>query len=180
MQMINRFGDEIGMYRTHLFGRPSVIMFSPTMTKFVYRADESFKTEWPNVELVGRTSVVAVHGKSHVRLRSFVSRSVNQPDALRRITTIVQPRMISALDSWSKCHSITSYKEIKKVTFENIGMYFATFKPGPTLDMLGEYFQGLVNGIRSYPMNIPGFAYYHGLQVTFSFGIYALFHQTFL
>ncbi|KAK1433747.1 hypothetical protein QVD17_10663 [Tagetes erecta] len=159
-----RFDDEIGMYRTHLFGRPSVIVFSPSATKFVYRANESFKTEWPNVELVGKTSVVAVHGKAHARLRTFVTRSVNQPEALRRIAATVQPRMISALDSWAKCPTVTSYKEIKKVTFENIGMFFASFKPGPSLDLLSEYFHGLVSGVRSYPMNIPGFAYYHGLQ----------------
>ncbi|XP_076893916.1 ent-kaurenoic acid oxidase 1-like [Bidens hawaiensis] len=160
----SKFGDGIGMYKTHLFGRPSVIVFSPTATRFVFRAEESFVLEWPNVELVGKTSLVAVHGKAHARLRSFVTRSINQPEALRRIASIVQPSMMSALDSWAKRGTITSYKEIKKVTFENIGMFFASFKPGPTLDMLDEYFVGLVSGIRSYPMNIPGFAYYRGLQ----------------
>lgn len=157
------------MYKTHLFGRPSVIVFSPTATKFVFRADDSFILEWPNVEIVGKTSLVAVHGKTHARLRSFVTRSINQPEALRKIANIVQPRMISALESWAKRGTITSYKEIKKVTFMNIGMFFASFQPGPTLDMLGEYFIGLVRGVRSYPLNIPGFAYYHGRQVLFKF-----------
>ncbi|KAL8230673.1 hypothetical protein R6Q57_000451 [Mikania cordata] len=159
-----KYGDGIGMYKTHLFGKPSVIVFSPTASKFVFRAEESFKLKWPNVELVGKTSLVGVHGKKHARVRSFVSKSINQPEALRRIAGIVQPRMISALASWVKRPTITSYKEIKKVTFENIGMFFATFEPGPRLDMLGEYFVGLLNGVRSYPMNLPGFAYYHGLQ----------------
>ncbi|KAI3726902.1 hypothetical protein L1987_66709 [Smallanthus sonchifolius] len=161
----SRYGDGIGMYRTHLFGRPSVIVFSPTATKFIFRAEESFKLEWPNVEIVGKTSLAAVHGKSHARLRGFVSRSVNQPEALSRIAATVQPRIVSALDSWAKRRTVTSYKEIKKVTFENIGMFFASIKPGPTLDTINEYLAGLVSGIRSYPMNIPGFAYYHGLQL---------------
>ncbi|KAI7746215.1 hypothetical protein M8C21_026155 [Ambrosia artemisiifolia] len=91
-------------------------------------------------------------------------KSVNQPEALRRIAATVQARMISALESWAKRRVITSYKEIKKVTFENMGMFFASFEPGHTLDMLDEYFVGLVNGVRSYPINLPGFAYYHGLQ----------------
>ncbi|KAJ0709091.1 putative cytochrome P450 [Helianthus annuus] len=159
-----KFGDGVGMYKTHLFGRPSVIVYSPTVIKFVFRADESFKLEWPNVELVGKHSVVAVHGKIHARLRNFISKSVNQPEALRRIAATVQPRMIAALESWAKRRTITSYKEIKKVTFENIGMFFASLEPGATLDMLGEYFVGLISGVRSYKMNIPGFAYYHGLQ----------------
>ncbi|KAJ9567282.1 hypothetical protein OSB04_003248 [Centaurea solstitialis] len=146
----HKHGDGIGMYKTHLFGRPSIIAFSPAANKFVFRDEESFILEWPNVEIVGKTSLVAVHGKAHVRIRSFVSR--------------MQPRIISALRSWADRRRVTSYNEIRKVTFENIGMYFASFKPGPTLGALDEYFTGLVSGIRSYPLNIPGFAYHHALQ----------------
>ncbi|XP_024968839.1 ent-kaurenoic acid oxidase 2-like [Cynara cardunculus var. scolymus] len=160
----HKHDDGIGMYRTHLFGRPSIIVFSPAANKFVFRDEERFVLEWPNVEIVGKTSLVAVHGKAHVRIRSFVSRSINQPDALRRIAIVVQPRIISALRSWVERRKIISYNEINKVTFENIGMYFASFEPGPTLDTLDKYFTGLVSGIRSYPLNIPGFAYYHALQ----------------
>ena len=69
------------MYRTHLFGKPSVIVFLPAVSKFVFRDDKSFILKWPNIELVGETSVVSVHGSAHKRLRSFVSRSINQPDA---------------------------------------------------------------------------------------------------
>ncbi|KAI3521746.1 hypothetical protein L1887_11219 [Cichorium endivia] len=159
-----KYGDGIGIYKTHLFGRPSIIVFSPTATKYVFRDEESFILEWPNVEIVGKTAIVAVHGKTHARLRTFVSRSINQPEALRRIAHIVQPRMISALKSWTERGTINSYKEIKKVTFANIGMFFASFEPGPTMDALGQAFIGLVSGIRSYPLNIPGFAYHHGLQ----------------
>lgn len=169
IEYICRYGDGIGIYKTHLFCRPSIIVFSPTATKFVFRAEESFVLEWPTVEIVGKSSLVAVHGKTHARLRSFVSRSINQPDALREIARIVQPRMISALQSWAKHGTINTYKEVKKVTLENIGMFFASFEPGPTLDMLGEYFIGLVSAARSHPLNIPGFAYHHGLQVSFSF-----------
>lgn len=153
------------MYKTHLFGRPSIIVFSPTATKYVFRAEESFVLEWPNVEIVGRSALVAVHGKTHARLRSFVSRSINQPEALRQIAEIVQPRMISSLKSWAESGNINSYKEIKKVTFANIGMFFASFEPGPTLDALGQAFIGLISGVRSYPLNIPGFAYHHALKV---------------
>ncbi|KAL4584037.1 hypothetical protein LXL04_008627 [Taraxacum kok-saghyz] len=159
-----KYGDGIGIYKTHLFGKPSVIVFSPAATKYVFRAEEQFVLEWPNVEIVGKSSIVAVHGKTHTRLRSFVSKSINQPEALRRIAHTVQPRMIASLQSWAKRGIINSYKEVKKVTFENIGMYFASFEPGPTLDTLAESFMGMVGGIRSYPLNIPGFAYHRGIQ----------------
>lgn len=155
------------MYKTHLFGRPSVIAFLPSTNKFVLRDNENFKYGWAMVELVGKTSLTGVHGKAHLRLRSFVSRSINQPNALRRIGLAVQPRMISALQSWTKCHNITFYDEMKKVTFENIGMYFASIESGPTLDNLNKYFAGMISGLRAYPLNIPGFTFHHALQVLF-------------
>lgn len=164
------------MYKTHLFGRPSVIMYLPVTNKFVFRSEESFIMEWPNVELVGKTSLVTVHGKAHMRLRSFISRGANQPDALRQIALAIQPRMISALESWAERREIISYKEMKKVTFENIGMYFASIKPGPTLDKLNKYFGGLVNGLRSYPLNIPGSKFHHALQVFNQIIFQDLFH----
>ncbi|XP_023728348.1 ent-kaurenoic acid oxidase 1 [Lactuca sativa] len=159
-----KYGDGIGMYKTHLFGRPSVIAFLPSTNKFVLRDNENFKYGWAMVELVGKTSLTGVHGKAHLRLRSFVSRSINQPNALRRIGLAVQPRMISALQSWTKCHNITFYDEMKKVTFENIGMYFASIESGPTLDNLNKYFAGMISGLRAYPLNIPGFTFHHALQ----------------
>ncbi|PWA55189.1 cytochrome P450 [Artemisia annua] len=108
------YGDGIGMYKTHLFGRPSVIVFSSTAIKYAFRAEESFLLDRPNVEIVGKSSLVAVHGKTHARLRSFVSRSTNQPDALRQIARLVQPRMVSGLQCWAKRGKINSYEEIKK------------------------------------------------------------------
>ncbi|KAI3766806.1 hypothetical protein L2E82_16880 [Cichorium intybus] len=160
----HKYGDGVGMYKTHLFGKPSVITFLPTSNKFVLRATESFTLKWAYPDLVGKSSVVAVHGKSHLRLRSFVSRSINQPDALRLIAIAVQPCMIPALQSWTECGKITFYDEIKKVTFENIGKYFASFEPGPTLDKLKEHFAGMLRGFRAYPLNIPGSSFYRALQ----------------
>lgn len=159
-----KYGDGVGMYRTHLFGKPSVIVYLPTTSKFVFRDDKSFILKWPNIELVGENSVVSVHGSAHVRLRSLVSRSINQPDGLRRIALAVQPRIILALQSWVKEHKVIAYKEVRKVTFENIGMYFASFEPGPTLDKLMECFAAMLKGFRAYKLNIPGTTFHYALE----------------
>ncbi|XP_071736335.1 ent-kaurenoic acid oxidase 2-like [Rutidosis leptorrhynchoides] len=159
-----KYGDGVGIIRTHLFGKPSVIVFLPTTCKHVFRDDKSFILIWKNIEIVGETSLVAVHGKAHFRIRSFVSRSINKPDALSRIALAVQPRMISALQSWVKKHKVVAYKEVKKVTFQNIGKYFASLEPRRTLDELEECFAGMVKGFRAYKLNIPGTAFHHALQ----------------
>lgn len=103
------------MFRTHLFGTPSIIVYTPAVSKFIFRSEDKFMQEWPTIELMGRTSMVAVHGKAHARVRSFVMNAINKPEALRRLAALVQPRMISALESWAKMGKIKAQFETQKV-----------------------------------------------------------------
>ncbi|KAK0595870.1 hypothetical protein LWI29_010757 [Acer saccharum] len=159
-----KYGDGVGMYRTHLLGSPSVIVCFPSISKIVYQSDEIFRLQWPAVDLVGRTSLVSVHGKAHERLRSFVTKAINRPDALRRIAALVQPSMVAALQSWAQKRNVKVSYEAKKVTFENIGKLFVSFESGPRLESMEKLFQGLLKGIRAHPFNFPGTAYHHASQ----------------
>ncbi|KAK9266962.1 hypothetical protein L1049_021526 [Liquidambar formosana] len=159
-----KYGDGVGMYRTHLFGSPSIIACFPAINKFVLQSDDLFMLEWPTVETMGTNSLVAVQGKSHARLRSYVMNAINRPDALRRIALLVQPGMTAAFRSWAQKGKVRGYDEAKKVTFENIGKLFASFEPGPLLDTMGQLFVGLINGVRANPIDIPGTAYHYALQ----------------
>ncbi|KAL2482450.1 Ent-kaurenoic acid oxidase 1 [Forsythia ovata] len=157
-----KYGDGVGLYRTHLFGSPSIVVYSPMANKFVLQ-ESNFSPGWPSSELIG-TSLSGLVGDAHARMRSFVVRAVNHPDALCRITLMIQPRLRAALQSWAQKGRIVVFKEAKKVTFENIGKYFANFEPGPLLDTLNELFYGVLDGIRAYPINLPGTAYRSALQ----------------
>jgi hypothetical protein len=112
---MSRYGDGVGMYRTHLFRTPAIIAWFPSINKFILQADDKFILAWPRDDLVGSTSIVAVHGKSHARLRSYIMNSINHPDSLRRIALHVQPRMVAALQSWAQRGKIKARDEIKKV-----------------------------------------------------------------
>ncbi|KEH17087.1 cytochrome P450 family 90 protein [Medicago truncatula] len=159
-----KYGDGVGMFRTHLFGAPSIIVYTPTVNKFVLFSDDKFKQECPTVELMGRTSLGSVHGKAHTRARNFVTNAINRPDALSRIATLVQPRIVNALQSWAQIGKIKAKFETQKLSFENIGKLFMGKEPGPFLNSLDKLYQGLLPGVRAYPLNIPGFAYHHALQ----------------
>jgi ent-kaurenoic acid hydroxylase len=152
------------MYRTHLFGSPSIIAYQPSINKYVFQTDDAFVIKWPNIDIMGSTSLVVVHGKSHARLRNFVSNAFNRPNALRRIALQVQPRMVAALHSWAQKGTIKAQVETQKVTFENIGELFVSFEPGPHLETMSKLFKGVVQGVRAQPLNIPGSARYHAGQ----------------
>ncbi|KAG6401722.1 hypothetical protein SASPL_138586 [Salvia splendens] len=159
-----KFGDGVGMYRTHLFGSPMIIACTPSSNKFVLQSESSFAVKWTNKELVGPTSLVAVEGDSHTRVRGIVVRAINQPNALRKITLMVQPRITASLKSWSQRGRITAYKEAKKIVFANTAKYFASFETDHVLDTLDDLFMGLLGGLRAYPLNFPGTAFHHALK----------------
>ncbi|KAF2315997.1 hypothetical protein GH714_040792 [Hevea brasiliensis] len=102
---------------------------------------------------MGRNSLVVVHGQAHERLRSFVSNSINRPDALQLIAACVQPRLVSA-----------STRGLNLLTLQNIGKLFASLEPGPILDSLDKLYDGMLKGIRAYPLNFPGTASHHAIQ----------------
>ncbi|CAN1262343.1 Ent-kaurenoic acid oxidase 2 [Linum perenne] len=159
-----KYGDGVGLYRSHLFGKPTIIACSPAVTRYVFQKDEAFILDWPSLELVGPTSLVAVHGSNHARLRSFLTNAINRPVALRRIASLVQPNISAALQSWAHTGRVNAYKQVKKVTFENIGRLFASLEAGTELYAIDELFQGMTKGFRAQPLNLPGTAYHHALQ----------------
>ncbi|KAK6924950.1 Cytochrome P450, partial [Dillenia turbinata] len=159
-----RYGDEVGLYKTKLFGYPSVIAYTPEAIKFVYYNSEAFILQWPNPAIVGNNALVTVHGKAHTRIRNLVTNVLNRPAALRHIALLVQPRIAAALHSWAQKGQVKAYDEIKKVTFENIGNLFVNIEPGPLLDTLDRLFVGLLAGVRAQKLYVPGTAYYHAMQ----------------
>ncbi|XP_077211346.1 ent-kaurenoic acid oxidase 1-like [Tasmannia lanceolata] len=159
-----RYGDGGGVYRSHLFGYPTIIACSPAMNKFVLQSSDLFPIKWPTGELLGPNAIVTVNGESHTRLRSFVLNTINKPEALKRITLTVQPRIVSSLCSWAEKGTIIAADETKEVTFQNICNMFVSLEPGPLLDEVEKCFRGLLSGYRAQPFNIPGTAYHYALK----------------
>ncbi|XP_047331720.1 ent-kaurenoic acid oxidase 2-like [Impatiens glandulifera] len=156
-------GEE--MFRTHLFGSPSIIVCSPSMSKFVLQSsDDHFKMAWPSIEIIGHKSLVSVHGTAHMRLRTFILKAVNQPQSLRYTASLVQPRIVKTLESWAQKGRVIASHEIRKVTFENIGKFFASFEPGPTMDSLAKFYDVVIQGFRATPLDFPGTSYRRALQ----------------
>lgn len=121
------------MFRTHLFGVPSIIVYTPAVNKFVLFSDDNFKQEWSTVELLGRTSMMAVHGIAHMRVRNFVLNAINRPKSLSRIATFVQARIVTTLQSWAQMGKIKVKLKSKRYLIVDILplfiFYFFGVKP---------------------------------------------------
>ncbi|XP_044949643.1 ent-kaurenoic acid oxidase 1-like [Hordeum vulgare subsp. vulgare] len=156
-------GAGAGIYRTHLFGSPAVIVCSPAANKFVFQSADNFGVRWPMPELIGQNSVVNVEGASHARLRGFILAAINRPGSLRTIAAVVQPRVVAALAAWADMGTMVAAAEIKKVTFANICKMFISVEPSPLTEQIDQWFDSLMAGLRAFPLDFPGTAF-HGAR----------------
>lgn len=74
---------------------------SPSLIKFVLKASDEIKQEWPT-EVVGSSSILALQGAHHHRVKSLLLNVISLPDALGRIALQVQPSLVVALQSWAQ------------------------------------------------------------------------------
>uniref|UniRef100_A0A7N0VF01 Cytochrome P450 n=1 Tax=Kalanchoe fedtschenkoi TaxID=63787 RepID=A0A7N0VF01_KALFE len=158
-----KYGGD-GVFKTHLFGSPSIISVAPAFSKFVMQNIDDFRVMWPTEAVMGSHSLIAVHGKPYERIRKLVGTTANDPKALRRIVIRVQPRVVAGLESWAEKGRVSVHHEVRKVVFENIGRLFVSLDPGPLLDELKLLFSGVMEGVRANPINFPGTAFHHALK----------------
>ncbi|XP_021768003.1 ent-kaurenoic acid oxidase 2-like isoform X1 [Chenopodium quinoa] len=161
-----KYGYTEGIYRTHLYGSPSIIACSPSLCKFVLDSSDKFAQEWPTTQVLGTNSLITLNeGQRHGIIKSVIVKSINQPDSLSRIVLQIQPTIVAALQLWSQMPKINAFYQVKKVTLDYTMRYIAHLEFGSShIDAIEKLFQGIVYGFRAQPWNLPGTAYHHALK----------------
>ncbi|GAB4854228.1 hypothetical protein Ancab_022815 [Ancistrocladus abbreviatus] len=154
------YGDNVEMYRSHLYKSPIIIACSQSIIKRVAQSSEEFILEWPTCEVLGLHSVSSLHGDHHKRIKSFISNALNSPESVSRIALQVQPHIAATFQLWAQKGKVKTFYEMKKVAFVYIGKYVASFEAALELDTLEQLILGLSKGHRANPRKIPGTSYY--------------------
>ncbi|XP_057547919.1 ent-kaurenoic acid oxidase 1-like [Amaranthus tricolor] len=162
---IERYGNNVGVYRTHLYGAPSIIVCASSLCKHILNSGDNFKAEWPTNKVVGRNSVISIEGERHDIIKSLVVNCFSRPDALAWVMHKVQPCIVSALESWSQKSNIKTFYELKKATLDCTLRYVVGFEFNThQIEDLAEAYEILNLGFRATPLHIPGTSYYKALK----------------
>eukprot|EP01018_Ginkgo_biloba_P019770 Gb_28385 [translate_table: standard] len=161
-----KYGDT-GIYRTHLFGCPSILTCSPEFNQFVLgrgTEDGSFGPGWPSPELLGTTALVSLEGHEHKRVRRYVMQAINSPEALKSVFSVIQPNFKAAFEDWVSKGTINAFSDLKTVAFRNICAVVMGLKEGPVLNNIETLYKGVLPGFRARTINVPGTAFYYARQ----------------
>ncbi|XP_074264766.1 ent-kaurenoic acid oxidase-like isoform X3 [Silene latifolia] len=161
---MDKYGKNVGAYKTFLYGSPAIIACSPSLCKRILTSTTGFKQGWPSSEVLGSHSVITIHGSRHQLIKGLLSTEFNHRDALSLIAQQVQPCIVAALHSWSQIGQINTFFQTKRVALEFMARYMASLEIAPEIDDLEELFSAVTEGIRAQPWNFPGTPYRHALQ----------------
>ncbi|KAL6565793.1 Ent-kaurenoic acid oxidase 2 [Orobanche hederae] len=160
-----RFGHT-GLYKVHMFGKPSIIVTTAEACRKVLMDDEAFKPGWPiaTVNLIGEKSFVGISDDEHRWLRKLTAAPVNGHEALSLYMKYIEDNVVLALEKWSNMGQIEFLTELRKLTFRIIMYIFLSSESEHVMEALEREYTALNHGVRAMAINLPGFAYHSALK----------------
>ncbi|XP_071736063.1 ent-kaurenoic acid oxidase 1-like [Rutidosis leptorrhynchoides] len=162
---VRRFGSS-GIYKSFMFGNPSIIVTVPEACRKVLFDDDAFKPGWPisTHELIGKKSFVAISYEDHKRLRKLTASPVNGHEALSLYMNYIEANVVASLEKWSKMGKIEFLTQLRKLTFRIIMHIFLSSESEDVMEALEKEYTVLNYGVRALAINYPGFVYHKALK----------------
>ncbi|KAK8548530.1 hypothetical protein V6N12_061442 [Hibiscus sabdariffa] len=164
--LVRRYG-RTGIYRTSLFGNPSVIVCSPELSRKILTDDERFEVGYPSslTKLIGKKSLHGVSNSEHRRLRKLLVPGINGHEALSMYIGYIQDIVISSLEEWAHNSSpIEFLTEWKKISFNVITKIFIGSADSISQSMTDHYGVMLEGAFSPLPIDVPGFPFHRALE----------------
>ncbi|XP_022738261.1 ent-kaurenoic acid oxidase 2-like [Durio zibethinus] len=164
--LVKRHG-RTGVYKTYLFGSPSIIVSIPETCKKVLADDEQFGLGYPvsTKRLTGKKSFHSIPNSEHKRLRRLTTAPINGHEALAMYIGYIEEIVINSLDEWASMKEpIEFLNEMRKVAFKVITHIFVGSSAESILASVEKHYTDLNYGLKSAAINIPGFAFYKALK----------------
>ncbi|RHN78088.1 putative beta-amyrin 11-oxidase [Medicago truncatula] len=164
--LVSKYG-RIGIYKTHLFGSPSIIVCEADMCRQVLTNDETFKIGYPKStkEVMRCKPVWSFSRKEHMRFRRLISSLTMGHNTLEMYIPRIEDIVINSLEELSSMsHSIEFLKEMKNISFNIIIDIFLGSYNQHIITKIGNSFTDMHAALFSMPINLPGFAFRKGLM----------------
>ena len=155
------------IFKTHILGRPTVVMMGPEANRFVLSSHMehfSWREGWPGTfrELLGE-SLFLQEGAQHRRNRKLLMPAFHGKALENYFDTMVSIAQ-NYLNQWEKKETFTWFGEMKKLTFEIASKLLIGSEPGEMTDRLSQWFTELTNGLFMVPLRWRWTPYGKALQ----------------
>ncbi len=147
------------IFKTHILGRPTVVMVGPEALEFVlssHMENFSWREGWPaNFKILLGESLFLQDGEEHRRNRRLMMPALHGP-ALANYVATMEDITRSYLQKWEKQQEFIWFAEFKQLTFDIASQLLLGTPPGPGGVRLSKLFAALTNGLFAInPLALP-------------------------
>ncbi|KVH95469.1 hypothetical protein Ccrd_002470 [Cynara cardunculus var. scolymus] len=170
-ERMKRYGS---IFRTSLVGRPVIVSTNSDLNYMIFQQEgQLFESWYPDsfTEVFGRQNVGSLHGYMYKYLKNMVLYLFG-PESLKKMLHEVEDVATRNLEKWAGQESV----ELKEATanvskrttvlmiFDLTAKKLISYDPEKSSENLRENFVAFIQGLISFPLNIPGTAYHKCLQ----------------
>ncbi|XP_038877829.1 beta-amyrin 11-oxidase-like [Benincasa hispida] len=156
----------VGMYKSHLYGRPTIIVTDLEICRLIYLDDEKFKPNYPK-----SVKILEVNGLfsriDHKTAYKIMASPINGYEILSNYVSFIDQTMAKGLEEWSTAKEpIELLSEIGSLLFKVIiHIFLGNEITAPTMAKLEELYKHLGPAILSIlPYDLPGLTFHHALK----------------
>lgn len=106
------------MFKSHIFGTPTIVSTDAEVSKFVLQSDaKAFVPSYPKslTELMGKSSILLINGSLQRRIHGLVGAFFKSPQLKAQITRDMQKYVQESMANWSSDHPTYIQDETKNV-----------------------------------------------------------------
>ncbi|KZV45298.1 hypothetical protein F511_04036 [Dorcoceras hygrometricum] len=162
-ERMQRYGP---IFKTSLVGRPVIVSTDADLNYFIFQQEgKLFKSWYPDTftEIFGRQNVGSIHGFMYKYLKNMVLNLFGQ-ESLKKMLVEVEQASNSNLKSWSENAMVDIKEGTAQMIFDLTAKKLISYDSGKSSENLRENFVAFIQGLISFPLNIPGTAYNKCLQ----------------
>ncbi|KAK4491719.1 hypothetical protein RD792_002488 [Penstemon davidsonii] len=141
-----------------LFGKPTVFIYGLAANKFVFTSDGTklSNQQTESVKMIlGDRCLLELSGEDHKRVRNALA-SFLKPDCLKNYIGKMEEEIRIHLEMhWQGKMKVTVLPLMKKLTFNIICSLLFGLERGARRDVFVKYFQQMLGGMWSIPINLP-------------------------
>ncbi|XP_015584598.1 cytochrome P450 87A3 [Ricinus communis] len=162
-ERMKRYGP---VFRTSLVGRPVVVSTDPDLNYFIFQQEgQLFQSWYPDTftEIFGRQNVGSLHGFMYKYLKNMVL-NLFGPESLKKMLPEVQQAASERLQLWSTQGSVELKEATASMIFDLTAKKLISYDEKNYSENLRDNFVAFMQGLISFPLEIPGTAYHKCLQ----------------
>ncbi|CAN1184319.1 Cytochrome P450 87A3 [Linum perenne] len=155
---MKRYGP---IFKTSLVGRPIVVSTDPDLNYFIFQQEgHLFQSWYPDTftEIFGRQNVGSLHGFMYKYLKNMVL-NLFGPESLKKMIPEIEQTTSNRLKQWSLQDSVEMKEATATTIFDLTAKKLISYDQDKSSENLRENFVAFIQGLISFPLNIPGTAY---------------------